>query len=377
MMKNHCAPFVTKNKAKTPEDEKNYKSAEKVFEMLKVEINSLFDSISKKDGKPVFGVIDKTIEVEDIVRFFKKIDLLWNETPPIKEKPTEPEEKPIEGEGDEGEGEKDQDLNDTSKSKQDKSKSKTQEEEEDKKEGEGEAEEEIKETTVEEESFKCPTDKISLLELISIIEKYYNPNKTLRSMIHSKIDAEDYNHEYNIHKLTNRYYMHIKGSELIQFEFQEILLEISILLKNKVEEPSGKPKVRSTLKKFIEETLLKRWGAFSDYPKIVKSIHSSGQWPDSYKDQLIKERKEAERIRLEKEKKRKEEEAKEAKELELMRDEDTPALSAEQIEELKKQQELEEKLRKEQEEGDALDEEDEDELDDEEDIDDEDDADDE
>ena len=34
MMKNHCAPFSTKNKSKSPEDEKNYKASEKIFEMF-------------------------------------------------------------------------------------------------------------------------------------------------------------------------------------------------------------------------------------------------------------------------------------------------------------------------------------------------------
>ena len=227
----------------------------------------MFNAISKKDGKPVFGVIDKTIEVEDLVKFLKKIDLLWNETPPRKEKPSDPAEEPAEDKENEGEGEKVEDPNETVKSKQvDKSKSnKTKEEL--KEEAEGEGNEEAKEEPQIEKELKCPDNKITLLELINIIEKYYNPRKTLKAIIEEKIDPKDFNNEYDTHKLTNRYYMHLKGSELIQFEFQEILLEISMLLKAKIEEPSGKPKVRSTLKKFIEEILLKRWGAFSGMPK--------------------------------------------------------------------------------------------------------------
>lgn len=362
MMKNHCAPFATKNKAKTPDDEKSFKLAEKVFDMLDKELNDLFNSISKKDGKPVFGVIDRTIEVEDLVRFLKKIELLWNETPPQKEKP-ETDEAPKEAEV-EGEDTKAQeDQNESAKSKAaDLSKSMKKEEVEHV-EGEGEK---VEPPVVDDPVQQCPTNKISLLELVNIIEKYYNPRKTLAALIESKIDPEDYNKEYNIHKLTNRYYMHIRGSELIMHEFKEILLEISMLLKSKTEDESGKPKVRSMLKKFIEESLLKRVGAFEDIQKgtsLLSKTSAGRTWPDSHKDKLIGERKEAERVRQAEEKKRKEEEEKQHRELELMREEDTPALSAQQVEQLKRQQEMEEKLRKEQEEADALDEEDEDELD--------------
>ena len=61
-------------------------------------------------------------------------------------------------------------------------------------------------------------------------------------MLANSIAPDDYNSQYNVHKLTNRYYMHIKGSELIMHEFKEIMLEISILIKEKqaAEAPPGK-----------------------------------------------------------------------------------------------------------------------------------------
>ena len=360
--------MAAKNKAKTPEDEKNFKLSEKVYEMLDKEVIELFNDISKKDGKPVFGVIDRTIEIEDLIKFFKKVEILWNETPPQREKPIEEPEEPkqeAEGEADEEkEQQEDEKLNETSKSKAaDKSKSKI-ETSEVVKEGEGEGDAPVEEPEEKSEEFKCPDDMISLRELIHIIEKYYNPEKTLAALIRSSINQDDYNKEYNIHKLTNRYYMHIKGSELILHEFKEILLEISILLKEKKDDGSGKSKVRSMLKKFIEESLLKRYEPFKSIAKGAALITPTPTiWPDSHKDELIKQRKEAERIRQAEEKKRKEEQERQERELELMRAEDTPALSPEEIEELRKKQELEEKLKKEQEEADALDEEHEDELD--------------
>jgi hypothetical protein len=359
MMKNHCAPFATKNKSKTPEEEKVYKSTDKIFEPVDTELEDLFNAISKKDGKPLFGVIDRTIEIEDLVRFFKKIDLLWNETPTQKDPPVEETESP-EGEGQDA---KHEEQNDTLKSKQaDDSKTPKPE---------GEEEDHKDELTSVVENVGCPVDKISLIDLIHIIEKYYNPKKTLTYMLQHNIDPDDYNKVYNIHKLTNRYYMHIKGSELIMFEFKEILFEISILLKNKSEEAAGKPrttKIKSTLKKFIEEVLLRRWSAFKDIETgkaTMKIIGQARQWPDSHKDKLIGERKEAERVRQAEEKKKKQEHIKQQSELELMVVEDVPALTPQEHEELKKQQILEEKLQKQQEEDDALDEEDEDDMEDE------------
>jgi hypothetical protein len=306
-MRNHFAALVGKNKAKTPEDEKNFKKAGKVFDMLDKEISELFGTISRKDGKPVFGVIDRTIEVEDLVIFLKKIDLLWNETPPKKEKPNE-EDSHKEDEAKHDENEKHEDLNESAKSKQaDKSKNAKHEENKSHEEPAEDQKEEKPQPEVVED-FMCPADKISLFELINIIEKYYNPRKTLMSVLRNKIDPEDYNKEYNAHKLTNRYYMHIKGSELILFEFKEILLEISTLLRLKID-PDATIQVRSLLKKFIEDTLIKRNNAFKD-PEIVKpkTQPAERKWPDSNKDRLIQERRETERIRQAEEKKKKQEE---------------------------------------------------------------------
>ena len=377
MMQNHCATQANKNKAKTKDEEKLFKKAESVFDKFDTQINEIFNVISKKDSKPVFGVIDRTIEVEDLVRFLRRIEVLWNETPPQKEKPAEKEPSVHEGEGEvvaeevEKKDEKKEDLNETAKSKgTDKSKSKANDESKD--EGEEMNEKEHKEEGLDEmQNFKCPADKITLHDLINIIEKYYNPRKTLMSLVTQKIDPEDYNKEYNMHKLTNRYYMHIKGAELIMFEFKEILADISQLLKLKIETDNTKPRIVYYLTKFLEETLFRRYDAFKDIDAGKKNLlKEERKWPDSNKDRLIGERKEAERVRQAEEKKRKEDEAKEEKELELMQVEDTPALSAEQMEQIRKQQESLMKQKKQQEEADALDEEDEDEVDDDEEDDD-------
>ena len=334
--------------------------------MLEKELIELFNNISKRKAKPSFGVIDKTIDVEDLVRFLARVEVLWNETPKQKEMkdPSHNKTEQVVQEHHEEIKHDSKNLNETSKSKAgDKSKIITKvDEEKIEPPPAHEEKEEIEQESTEVDS--CPPDRISLVELISIIEKYYNPTKTLARVI-DNIHPEDPNREYNIHKLTNRYYVQIKGSELILHEFKEILLDISILLKEKTMDTSGKQKVRSLLKRFIEESLIKRYAAFKDIDAAkakIKETKITRQWPDSYKDKLIKERKEAERIKQAEEKKRKEEEEKQQRELEQMKQEDTPALSLKQLEDLRKQQEYEEKLRKEQEEADALDEEDEDEL---------------
>lgn len=253
--------------------------------MLEKELEDLFNSISKKNPKPVFGVIDRTIDVEDLVKFLNRIEILWNETPKKLDKPSEEpahKEEPVH-ETPAEEKHDSKNLNETSKSKPG-DKSKIIKPEEDKHEEPEHLEDE--KTSHHEEANSgdsCPSDRITLVELINIIEKYYNPKKTLAAMVESKISASDYNKEYKVHKLANRYYVHIKGSELILHEFKEILLEISILIKNKNDD-SGKPKIRSMLKKFIEETLLKRHNAFTQIP-ISKGAPRT--WPDSHKDKLI------------------------------------------------------------------------------------------
>jgi hypothetical protein len=312
----------------------------------------------------VFGVIDKTIEVEDLIMFFKKIDLLWNETPPQKEKPQESEAK--EGEGDEGEGAQAEGENNTQEKSKAVDKSQTKEEQPPA-EAEGEQANEDEEGVDDQsELHECPVDKITLKELLDIIEKYYNPKAKLSYVIEKEIDRNDYNKEYNTHKLVNKYYMHTRGSELIMFEFKEILLEIALLLKDKKEagNAAGKPKIRAMLKRFfLQDTVLKRSSAFKDQQVGAPMRPPSLVWPDSEKDILIKKRKEEERLRILAEKKKKEEEERQQRELELMAAEDHPVLSPEEIEELRKKQE-EEEARLKQMEQEAAEEEDDDELDD-------------
>jgi hypothetical protein len=54
--------------------------------------------------------------------------------------------------------------------------------------------------------------------------------------------------------------VYIKGVELVFFEFKEILLELAMRLKDHVEAAPGK--LRSLVKKFLEDLFLKRLLAF-------------------------------------------------------------------------------------------------------------------
>ena len=94
------------------------------------------------------------------------------------------------------------------------------------------------------------------------------------------------------------------------------------------------------LKKFVEDWLLRRLHAFVKFS--LPAVNAAGKeatrsWPESEKDALIREKtrlieeaRKAERIRAE-------DQARVAKELALMRAEDTPALDLAEIEALRQQ----------------------------------------
>ena len=92
----------------------------------------------------------------------------------------------------------------------------------------------------------------------------------------------------------------IKGSEVMFFEFKEILFDVARKLKDQVEPKTGKMTV--VLQKFIEEWLLRRLLAFVKFeipPVPVRGKEASRTWPESDKDVAIREKKE--QIRLEQE----------------------------------------------------------------------------
>ena len=65
--------------------------------------------------------------------------------------------------------------------------------------------------------------------------------------------------------------MYIKGIELVYFEFKELLLELALRLKDHVDSAPGK--LRSLVKKFLEDLFLRR---LSPYIRFNLAKRSEG-----------------------------------------------------------------------------------------------------
>lgn len=76
LFKTKLSPNATKNKAKSLEEEKQFKIAEKVFEEYEPQLKQIFAFFSKRGKSSSFGVEDVTLEVDDLINMFKKTELL-------------------------------------------------------------------------------------------------------------------------------------------------------------------------------------------------------------------------------------------------------------------------------------------------------------
>lgn len=210
------------------------------------------------------------------------------------------------------------------------------------------------------------TTDLTLEEVINMIEKYYDPEMTLKEKL-EPYKFEDYLYE-NPHlvpqnressqkeqpseggepaepnneengenaeedpeqkkkdealekvkqqwkdEVISQHLVYIKGVEIIFYEFKELLLELAIRLKEYVESTPGK--LKSLIKSFLENLFLKRLKPYIKFDlgkKQSAEVDFLRKWPESEKDKEIqaimeeKRKKEAEEQKL-----REEEEAKRA-----------------------------------------------------------------
>merc|ERR1712147_418132 len=101
--------------------------------------------------------------------------------------------------------------------------------------------------------------------------------------------------------------VYIKGTEIVFFEFIEIVLDLANTFRQQVDPSTGKFKV--ILTKFIEDWLLRRLQSFVKFniPTVKAQNDAARQWPESVKDVEIKAmlvekqraKKEAERLAAE------------------------------------------------------------------------------
>jgi hypothetical protein len=96
-------------------------------------------------------------------------------------------------------------------------------------------------------------------------------------------------HKKWIQQTLSEHVIYIKGSEIVFYEFKEVLFELARKLKDKVDPKTGKLSV--VLKKFIEDWLLRRLTSFVKF-KIpawpVRGKEATRVWPESEKDIIIR-----------------------------------------------------------------------------------------
>ena len=85
LFKQKLAPLATKNKAKSSDDDKNFKLAETVFQQFEVQLRTVFRYFSKKNQQQdkkkgsaaIFGLKeDVTLDVTEVINIFEKSNIL-------------------------------------------------------------------------------------------------------------------------------------------------------------------------------------------------------------------------------------------------------------------------------------------------------------
>jgi hypothetical protein len=89
----------------------------------------------------------------------------------------------------------------------------------------------------------------------------------------------------------SQHLMFVKGAEIIFQEFKEIIFELALRLKERIDPKTGK--FLLVLKKFVEDWLLRRLNAFVKFnlPAVAPAgKEATRAWPESEKDALIREK---------------------------------------------------------------------------------------
>jgi len=140
----------------------------------------------------------------------------------------------------------------------------------------------------------------------------------------------------------SKHFIYIKGSEIVFFEFKEIILSLVVRLRETIDPNTGKLKV--VLTKFIDDWLLRRLQSFLKFqiPAAKPKTDSKRTWPESVKDtEILALKREKERIIQEQQKKKKELERMQM-ELEQMAAEDHNAMDQAEIEAIQRKMKEEE-----------------------------------
>ena len=135
-------------------------------------------------------------------------------------------------------------------------------------------------------------------------------------------------------RVISEHIMFIKGVEIIYWEFKEIILALAVHHRPLVDPQTGR--MRVVLTKFIEDWFLRRLEPLVKNKIPSKKVQSTNtrKWPESTTDALIKAGRESDMRTEEQERKKQAEREQVEEELRLMAEEDVPAMSQNEIEEI-------------------------------------------
>mmetsp|Transcript_4191 Transcript_4191/g.5578 ORF Transcript_4191/g.5578 Transcript_4191/m.5578 type:complete len:293 (+) Transcript_4191:1606-2484(+) len=288
--------MVGKNKAKSPEEEKQFKVTETVFEEYETQLRTVFKYFSKRQHAPYSLRQDITLEVADVLTLFQKAKLIeapgahvtteeliaiieryYTPGTRLQDKLTEDKfgvfvkENPL--------------LLAVNQEFEDwkvrmAARAAKIEEIEKKKAEIAELPEDAEKPVIDEE---VPPEEPEMEEEVKK-ERIEKETEQLAVFWRKKVISE--------------HIIYLKGVEVVFFEFKEIILSLANKLRQQVDPTTGK--LRVVLTKFIEEWLMRRLSSFIKFsiPTRKTQADAPRKWPESTTDAEIRaSRAEVERAR--------------------------------------------------------------------------------
>lgn len=278
MFKTKLLPNACKTKIKSSDEEKNFKLAEKVMDQYTEQLHSVFRYFGRQSSQNILQK-DETLSIGDLLNMFRKAKILDTNKISTQDFIAIVEKYHASGDG----------LKLTEKLSNDNFKAYIQ------------ANPNMLKINTEVQEILANNEEIESQKKIGVASEKELIEPLTEDYIKERTAAESAElYEPWVERTIAEHTLFIKGSEIMFFEFKEILFDMARKLKDQVEPKTGKMTV--VLQKFIEEWLLRRLLAFVKFeipPVPVRGKEASRTWPESDKDVAIREKKE--QIRLEQE----------------------------------------------------------------------------
>lgn len=252
LFQHNYKPMAIKNKCKSQEEEKAFKVADKVFDEYQDKLSQVFHHFSKKSGNVKNGRKDTTLEIDELIDMLKKANLLEGKTELklqdvifMLERYYAPQnslQSKLDQEKFDAYIEANPMLlkvNQEAAAKEQAKKEAAQKKLEAAEGEEGEQQEEPEEAEMSPEEEEALTARKES-ELTEIRESWTQ-------------------------NILSEHLVYIKGVEIVYFEFKEILLELAMKMKDQVDAAPGK--LKSLVKKFLDDMFLKRLTPYIKFNK--------------------------------------------------------------------------------------------------------------